>query len=162
VRHDLAQRTLGVLVIAGLIGTSLWILKPFLPAIVWAVTLVIATWPIMRGLQDRLWGKRAYAVAIMTIVLLLVFVIPFWLAIGTIVRNSDQLLSWADAVTTLQIPPPPAWLNDIPLVGHKLTETWTGIANSDTPELLQKIRPYAGRLSDWFIGAVGSFGLVLM
>ena len=69
-RQDLAQRTLGVLVIAGLIGTSLWILKPFLPAIIWAATLVIATWPIMRTLQDKLWGRRAFAVAIMTIFLL--------------------------------------------------------------------------------------------
>ena len=48
VRFDLAQRTLGVLVIAGLIVTSLWILKPFLPAVIWAITLAIATWPIMR------------------------------------------------------------------------------------------------------------------
>lgn len=161
-RHDLAQRTLGVLVIVGLIGTSLWILKPFLPAIIWATTLVIATWPIMRGLQDKLWGRRAFAVTIMTIFLLLVFVVPFWLAIGTIVRHSDQLLGWSDTIATLQIPPPPSWLNDIPFVGRRLTEAWTDIANSDAPELLRKVRPYAGRLSDWFIGAVGSFGLVLM
>src|SRR5512145_901667 len=106
-RYDLAQRTLGVLVIAGLIVTSLWILKPFLPAAVWAVTLVIATWPLMRQLQARLWGSRALAVTIMTIALLLIFVVPFWLAIGTIVTHSDQVLGWAETVTTLQVPPPP-------------------------------------------------------
>ena len=55
---------LAVLVIAGLIVTSLWILRPFLPAVIWATTLVIATWPIMRRLQDRLWGKRALAVTV--------------------------------------------------------------------------------------------------
>jgi len=162
VRQDLAQRTLGVLVIAGLIGTSLWILKPFLPALIWATTLVIATWPIMRRLQDKLWGSRALATAIMTVVLLLVFVVPFWLAIGTIVTHSDRVLGWAENITTAQIPPPPAWIEDIPLVGHRLTETWANIAVSGAPELLQKIRPYAGQLTNWFIGAVGSFGLVLM
>jgi predicted PurR-regulated permease PerM len=62
----------------------------------------------------------------------------------------------------LQVPPPPAWLQDIPLVGDQLTTAWAGIASSEGPELMQKIRPYAGRLADWFIGAVGSFGLVLM
>ena len=46
-RHDLARITLAVLFIALLIGASLWILRPFLPAVVWAATLVIATWPIM-------------------------------------------------------------------------------------------------------------------
>ncbi|HKP24192.1 MAG TPA: AI-2E family transporter, partial [Dongiaceae bacterium] len=162
VRYDLAQRTLGVLVIAGLIVTSLWILKPFLPAVIWATTLVIATWPIMRRLQDRLWGSRGLAVAIMTMALLLVFAVPFWLAIGTIVTHSDRVLGWAETITTLQVPPPPAWLQDIPLIGDRLTATWAGIASSEGPELLQKIRPYAGRLANWFIGAVGGFGLVLM
>ena len=162
VRYDLAQRTLGVLVIAGLIATSLWILRPFLPAVIWATTLVIATWPVMRRLQDRLWGKRALAVAVMTIVLLLVFVVPFWLAIGTIVTHSDQLLGWAETITTLQVPAPPAWLPDVPLIGDRLAAAWAGLASSEGPELLQKVRPYAGRLANWFIGAVGSFGLVLM
>jgi predicted PurR-regulated permease PerM len=162
VRHDLAQRTLGVLVIAGLIGTSLWILKPFLPAVVWATTLVIATWPIMRRVQDKLWDSRALATTIMTITLLLVFVVPFWLAIGTIVRHSDQVLGWAEVITTAHASPPPAWLEDIPLIGRRLAEIWTKIADSEAPELLQKIRPYAGRLTNWFIGAVGSFGLVLV
>jgi predicted PurR-regulated permease PerM len=162
VRHDLLQRTLGVLVIAVLIGTSVWILKPFLPAIVWATTLVIATWPIMGGLQDRLWGSRALAVIIMTLVLLLAFVVPFWLAIGTIVKHSDQLLGWTETVTSMQVPPPPDWLQHIPLLGRRLTEAWASVASSEAPELLQKIRPYAGRLSNWFIGAVGSFGLVLV
>jgi predicted PurR-regulated permease PerM len=160
--HDLAQRTLGILVIAALIGTSLWILKPFLPAVIWATTLVIATWPIMRRAQNRLWGSRPLATAVMTITLLLVFVVPFWLAIGTIVRHSDQVLGWAEAVTRMDIPPPPAWLDDIPLVGHRLTQVWTDVAGSEAPELLQKIRPYASRLTDWFIGAVGGFGLVLV
>jgi len=149
-RHDLAQQTLGVLVLAALIGTSLWILKPFLPAIIWATTLVIATWPIMRGVQNKLWGSRSLATTVMTIALLLVFVVPFWLAIGTIVRHSDQILGWAEAVTTMDIPPPPAWLDGIPLVGHRLTQIWTDVAGSEAPEILQKIRPYAGRLTDWF------------
>lgn len=162
VRHDLAQRTLGVLVIAGLIGTSLWILKPFLPAAIWATTLVIATWPIMRRLQDRLWHSRALAVIIMTAALLLVFVVPFWLAIGTIVRHSDKVLGWTEVITTMHVPPPPGWLAEVPLVGGRLTEAWAQVAASEAPELLQKIRPYAGRLTNWFIGAVGSFGLVLM
>ena len=35
-----------MLVIAALIVTNLWILRSFLPAVIWATTLVIATWPI--------------------------------------------------------------------------------------------------------------------
>jgi predicted PurR-regulated permease PerM len=112
-RHDLARITLAVLFIALLIGASLWILRPFLPAVVWAATLVIATWPIMRRVQERLWNSRALALTIMTLALLLVFVVPFWLAIATIVQNSGQIVGWAESVASLGLPPPPSWLGDL-------------------------------------------------
>src|SRR5439155_19657399 len=43
--RDPVRVTLGVSFVAGLIVTSFWVLQPFLPAALWAVTIVIATWP---------------------------------------------------------------------------------------------------------------------
>ena len=63
-QHDLTRVVLAVLFIVTLIGSSLWILRPFLAAIVWAATIVIATWPLMISLQKWLWGKRGLAVAV--------------------------------------------------------------------------------------------------
>ena len=161
-RYDLARITLAVLFIAAMIGASLWILRPFLPAVIWAATLVIATWPIMRRVQDRLWNSRALAVTIMTLVLLLVFVVPFWLAIGTIVQNSGQIVGWAESVASVGLPPPPSWLGDLPLVGARATRAWQDTADIGVRELLQKARPYAGTMTQWFISAVGGFGMVLV
>jgi predicted PurR-regulated permease PerM len=161
-RYDLARITLSVLFIAALIGASLWILRPFLPAVVWAATLVIATWPIMRRVQEWLWNSRALAVTIMTLALLLVFVVPFWLAIGTIVQNSGQIVGWAESVASLGVPPPPLWLGDLPLVGARAARAWQDIADIGVRELLQKARPYAGTMTQWFVSAVGGFGVVLV
>ena len=115
-RYDLTRLTLAVLFIAALIGISLWIVSPFLPAIIWAATLVIATWPIMRALQARLWNRRALAVTVMTLVLLLLFVVPFWFAIGIIVRNAGQIVGWAESIASMEFPPSPAWLAALPMV----------------------------------------------
>jgi predicted PurR-regulated permease PerM len=98
----------------------------------------------------------------MTLALLLVFVVPFWLAIGTIVQNSGQILSWAESVASAEIPPPPAWLGDLPLVGPRAASAWQDVADSGVRELLQKARPYAGTMTQWFVSAVGSFGMVLV
>jgi len=162
VREDLAQRTLAILFIAVLLGICLWILRPFLPATIWATTLAIATWPVMRRLQASLWNSRAVAVTGMTLALLLVFVVPFWLAIGTIVKNSSEIVSLAESAVTMEFPQPPAWVGDIPLIGPSITQAWQSVADSEARDLMQKIRPYAGGLTEWFIGAVGSFGMVLM
>ncbi len=90
-QHDLTRVVLAVLFIVTLIGSSLWILRPFLAAIVWAATIVIATWPLMISLQKWLWGKRGLAVAVMTVLLLCLLVMPLTFAIGTIVANVDEV-----------------------------------------------------------------------
>ena len=161
-REDLTQRTLAILFIAALLGICLWIVRPFLPATIWATTLVIATWPIMRRVEARLWHSRALAVTGMTLALLLVFVVPFWLAIGTIVKNSGEIVHWAEAAAAMDFPKPPTWVEEIPLIGQSIALAWQNIADSEARDLMQRIRPYAGMLTEWFIGAVGSFGLVLM
>jgi predicted PurR-regulated permease PerM len=61
VHQDLTRTLLAVLFIAALIAGSLWILKPFLPAMIWATMLAIATWPILKSLQARLWNSRGLA-----------------------------------------------------------------------------------------------------
>ena len=90
------------------------------------------------------------------------FVVPFWLAIGTIVQNSGQIVGWAESVASLGLPPPPSWLGDLPLVGARAARAWQDIADIGVRELLQKARPYAGTMTQWFISAVGGFGMVLV
>ena len=87
---------------------------------------------------------------------------PFWLAIGTIVRHSGQIISWTENLATTGLPPPPSWLDGIPLLGSGAAHLWRDIANDDLPELLQKGRPYAGRITSWFIEAMGGLGSVLV
>ena len=159
---DLGRSTLAVLFIAGLLIVCLWILRPFLPAIVWAATLVIATWPIMRRIEARLWGSRRLAVTVMTGVLLLLFVIPFWLAIGTLLANSDQIVRWMEAIAVMQFPPPPEWLAEIPIIGGRAAQAWHRLEETGGREALQQARPYAATITQWFIGAVGDFGMVLL
>jgi predicted PurR-regulated permease PerM len=95
----------------------------------------------MRRLQTLLWNSRALATTVMTIVLLLVFVVPLWLAIATIVDSSDQILSWAQAVGSMDLPPPPSWLAELPVVGPKAAHLWQDLVDTGLHELLQKAWP---------------------
>jgi predicted PurR-regulated permease PerM len=161
-RHDIARITLAVLFIAALIAASLWILFPFLPAAIWAATLVIATWPLMRRVQNRLWNSRALAVTVMTVALLLVFIVPAWLAISTIIQNSDKIVGWTTSIASMKLPTPPAWLGDLPIVGRRLASLWERFQVSGVRRQLEDAAPYAGAITKWFISAVGSFGILLV
>jgi len=159
-RRDLARTTLAVLAIGGLIIVSLWILKPFLPALIWATMIVVATWPLLLGLQRRLWGRRWLAVSVLMLMLLLIFVLPFSLAIAAVVANAEEIAGWAKSLSTLTLPGPPDWLNSLPLVGEKLHSAWRDLAASGPDELARLATPYARDAMHWFAAEVGSFGLM--
>lgn len=153
---DLTRTTLAVLAILGLIAVSLLVVQPFLAAIVWAATLVAATWPLMLRLQSALGGRRGPAVAVMTLVLLVLVLIPLALAIGTIASKASLLLDLPATASTARLPLPPAWLSDVPLVGRPAADKWKSLAESSTQDLVQLARPYVRSIAEWFLQAAGS------
>ena len=161
-RSDLTRTTLAVLFVAGLIAACFWILRPCLPALIWATTLVVATWPVMLRVQHRLWNRRGLAVAIMTLALLLVFVVPFWLAITTIIDNFDRVVEWGTSLKSFKLPPPPEWLATIPLFGERTAQFWESIAASGIEPLVARAAPYAGDAASWFVAALGGLGIVFI
>ena len=160
---DLARTTFGVLVIGLLLGTSLWVLRPFLGPAIWAVMVVVATWPLMLRVQRVLWGKRALAVVVMTLLLLTLFVVPLTLAVVTIVGNADRMVEWAKLAATYRLPDlPPDWLAHLPMVGGMIERAWQQAAELGLRDLLPRISPYAGNLTRWFVAEVGSIGMLLL
>jgi predicted PurR-regulated permease PerM len=161
-QRDITRTFLALLFVGALIGTSLWILRPFLGAAIWAVTIVVATWPLMISIQGRLWGRRSLAVAVMTVVLLCVLVLPLWLAIGTIVSNADRIAGWVKSLSSFELPPPPAWLEHLPLFGGDMAAAWQKVAVDGLQDFIKKLAPYGAIVIRWFATEVGGFGFLVL
>jgi predicted PurR-regulated permease PerM len=156
--HDLTRSTLVVLFIGGLMAATLWVLRPFIPATIWAVTLVITTWPLMLRVQHYSGNRRGIAVLVMTLVLLLVLIIPIWLSISTIVSNVDEISDLVRSVLSLRMPSPPPWLVTVPIVGVKATEVWGKVDAMGARDLAPKLMPYVAPLAQWLVSAFGGLG----
>ena len=159
---DLTGVTLKVLFICGLLVASVWIVQPFLPALVWATTLVIATWPLMLRVQGHAGNRRGVAVVIMIAGLLLVLIVPVWLAVSTILTNLDDIGDLSRKLLTFQVPKPPAWLASIPLIGVSASEAWSAMSMISLQDLAPRITPYVGEVTAWFASAAGSLGTMLI
>jgi predicted PurR-regulated permease PerM len=155
---DLARTTLAVLFIGGMIVACFLVLRPFLAAIVWATTLVIATWPLMLSAQAGLGGRRWLAVAVMTIGLLLVVLLPLSFAIAAIVARSDRIADLVAAAPTFRLPHPPDWVAGVPLIGARAAERWRHFAEAGISDLAELLRPHVGTMTRWFVGAAGDLG----
>ncbi|HXV10565.1 MAG TPA: AI-2E family transporter YdiK [Burkholderiales bacterium] len=160
--RDLARITLAVLVIGLMIVACLWILQPFLGATIWAIMIVVATWPMMLGVQARLGGRRWAAVTVMTVVMLLVLVVPIVVAVATIVEHADDMVAWAKALAAAGIPSPPGWLQQVPFIGERMAKEWQQLAATPPADLVARATPYARQAVQWFAARAGGFGLMML
>lgn len=160
--RELTRTFLGAIFLGALIVASLWILRPFLAAAIWATMIVVATWPAMLWLQARLWRRRGLAVAAMTVTLLLVFVVPLALAVGTIVSNADEIVVRLKSLATFRMPTPPDWIAGLPFVGAKVVLAWEQAAASGVEGLLARLMPYAGDVTKWFVAEASNVGFLFV
>ena len=161
-RFDLIGVTLAVAATVGLVGTSLYIISPFAGAIIWAGLIAISTWNGMLWLQTQLWNRRWLAVALLTLVMLLVLFVPLSLAIIGIVENVDDFADWMAQVQSFHLPPPPDWVAELPVVGEKAAEVWANLAKSGIAELAKQAKPYASAVFAWLASRAGGVGWILL
>lgn len=160
-QFDLTRDTLAVVFLFALIAASVWILWPFLAAVVWATMIVVSTWPILLTLQRCLLGRRWLAVTGMTLLLLAIFVLPFSFAIVAVAENFEEITAWTTSLANFMLPPPPDWLGKIPLVGARATSSWQQLAALSHEELATRLSPYLGGIVRWVAGQIGGLGLLL-
>jgi predicted PurR-regulated permease PerM len=161
-RFDLTRTVFTVLLIGILLVVSLWVVRPFLPAFIWAVTVSVATWPLLERLQRILWDRRGLAVVAMTLIVLVVFVLPFWFATITLLSHIGDLSALMQAALAFRLPPVPHWVEALPLIGDKAAELWRDVDQSGIAKLGAYLRPYAGWGVGWILGSIGGIGRLLL
>lgn len=158
--RDLTRTTLALLFIGVLIAANFWILRPFIPAFVWAVIIVVSTWPLLLLIQSRMGGKRGLAVAVMTLALFALFIVPVILAVLTLLEIPERVGVLVKSLETQGLPPIPEWLSGVPLVGAKIAEAWGELASAGREDLAARLAPHAGNIINWLADRIG--GRVMM
>jgi predicted PurR-regulated permease PerM len=159
---DLVRNALQLAALGALVFGSLWILRPFLISAIWAAMIAIATFPLLLHAQRWLAGRRSLAVALLTLALLLVLVVPLYLGVSAIVSNAEEIGNWSREMASWSVPQPPAWLDAVPLVGAKLAGEWRALAAASPEEIAARVTPYARSVARWLVSEMGSVGALLV
>ena len=160
--EDLARTIFQLLALGALIVSSFYIVRPFLVATTWGTAIAVATWPLLLRVQAHLGGRRSSAVAVMTIALLLVLLVPFYFGVTAIVENARQISTWSESLATLTLPQPPGWIAELPVIGTRLVARWQRLAAAGPEEISAPVSAFARGVVLWFVGQVGSLGLLLI
>jgi len=161
-QRDLTRIILGLSVVGALTVAAFWIVRPFLAATIWAVMIVVTTWQPMLWLQSRLWNRRALAIAVMTVILLLLFVVPLTLAAGTIVANTGEIAARLRTLATFRMPLPPDWMANLPFIGERVVSAWKEAAAAGFEGVWELVAPYAGSVTTWMVAKAGGVGFLAL
>lgn len=112
-----------ILLLAGILLLSLWIVWAFLVPLAWAAVLAIAEWPLYRRALNRAPKHPVLVASGFAFATALIVLVPLSLAGVSLGQESQAGLDWLKQAQANGIPAP-TWLSGIPLVGVRLQTYW--------------------------------------
>ena len=151
------DRLLVQIMLLALLGAGLWVMAPFISALLWGAILAFASWPLMRLLTRALGGREGLAAGLLTGLWILLVALPLvWLGFNL----ADHIRDATAFVRDVQLdglPDAPAWLAGIPLVGGRLVGMWDTLDQQGSA-LLVSVKPYLGQVGNWLLARSAQIG----
>ncbi len=142
-----------IVLIALLIVGCVFVLYPFMAAVLFAAVICVFTWPLYHRIWLKLGKRDALAAVTMTLLLLIALILPMaYLAIN-LADSAVVLLD--EAQTTLQSlqPRAPAWVENLPIAGQQLADFWQRAVVSHE-EFMKLINQYSEPLREFLLQVV--------
>jgi predicted PurR-regulated permease PerM len=130
-----------IALIALLVIGCVYVLQPFMAAVLFSAILCLFTWPLYHRLWLRFGRRDTLAAVTMTLLLLIALILPMaYLAIN-LADSADKLFN--EIGTSLQNlqPQAPDWLRNLPLVGQQISRSWES-ATTSHEELVKLLQQY--------------------
>ncbi|WP_449434079.1 AI-2E family transporter [Pseudomonas putida] len=151
------DRLLIQILLLALLGAGLWVMAPFISALLWGAILAFASWPLMRLLTHALGGRETLAASLLTSAWILIVALPLvWLGFNL----ADHIRDATAFVRDVQVdglPDAPAWLGSIPLVGERMVSWWQSL-DQQGAALLASIKPHLGQVGNWLLARSAQIG----
>jgi len=126
------------------------VLYPFISALLWAVILCFVIWPTFLWVVRLLGGRWTLAATLMALLVAALLVAPF-VGVGlSLADNVSHLTAVISRGLEHGPPEPPAWVADIPLVGHRLHTGWVTLTH-DSSRLTTALQRLVVPVSTWLL-----------
>lgn len=160
-RQSLVERAIGLALLALLVWLVLLILRPFAGALIWAIVLAVALWPIFVRLRAALGGRSGLAALIVALALLATMVAPIVRLALDVGGQVEELVRLGDALLRARSAEPPSWLAGLPFLGPWAEALWAKL-DLDREAALEALLPYLRELAPWLLGLGAGLGRVAL
>jgi predicted PurR-regulated permease PerM len=144
-----------------LLIACLWVVAPFIPALVWSAVIVVTLWQPLEWLTARLGGRRGLVAGLLAIAMLALVVMPA-LSVAEMLADGMPRIRQMAAQLFAAVPrEPPATLLTLPLVGAQMGDAWRTLAEdaNAAADVAQRLAPAVGR---WLLARLAGIGETLL
>jgi len=124
--------------------------------------IAVATWPMLRRVERVFGGRRTPAVAVMSLGLLAILIVPIGVALQAVLGHADQLVALLQRLPEMQLPAAPAWLGRIPVAGERAQAAWNHLADEGFAAMMAEAQPHFRAAGTWLAQQAGSFAALLV
>lgn len=132
------------------------ILAPFMMIMLWAVILAVAFQGVFEKICTMVGGRRGIAATIFSILAITFVAGPSYKVGGSLVGSIRSVREAMDE-GTLQAPPPPESLANVPVVGKRAHEAWL-MASDDMQQAVVQYEPQLRTAGRWVLGFLAGIG----
>jgi predicted PurR-regulated permease PerM len=155
------ERILSLVIVFALILACLRIMSPLLGALTWAIIIAVSAWPFFASLKQHLTGHVNLAATLVTLLLLIVFVLPLLLIGRSLTVYAENISHFSSHLSDLHLPPPPAWLLEIPVFGGDLLSAWQGLTDN-LAQVFKAVEPYFEQGVKYLLSQSAHLGLAIL
>lgn len=131
--------------LAGALGLGCaLILLPFVPAMLWAAILVFCLWPVFKRLSGYI--RPSVAAFLLTAILAVLLLVPLAHVAMIVARRARDGQGWLANAMVNGLPPAPAFLLKIPIIGSPLSMFWNNSAD-DLGGVVHAMQPVMGAVA---------------
>jgi len=163
--NRLMDQLAGVFAILVLAIGTLFVLAPFFTALVWGAILAYCTWKPFTRLASMLGGRRTLAAELIVLFIFVVLLGPIFYSGFAFFTHVPHIVELLQQRLAHGLPPLPAWVLDLPLVGPRLEKLWVEVA-ARNPETVARAQELAGPLLRGVLhvalAIVGGLGLLAL
>lgn len=140
----------------GILGTMVFatfrIIQPFIMPVAWGIIIAVAVEPLVGKIAKMLGGRRKSASVLFSLVVIAALVIPSVMLVSSSIDNVQSLATSLEN-DTLKVPPPPAGVEEWPLIGSSLHKSWS-LASTNLEAALHKFAPQLKAAGGALLGKV--------
>lgn len=159
--RSMIETILVVLLLLSLMLAVYDVLRIFFGVLTFALIFSVSFAGVFEWLAALLGNRRKLAAVIYTLVLIAIIALPITLIISALRHHVKEAIAWMNEIKANGLPPLPAWISGLPLVGEDISTFWQQLQSSPRETIALHGEPVKMALRHILTSGAGMVGTAL-